>query len=205
MLLCQQHLFYTFCVIKNQLGVTSIFLHKWRHVPCVMTSSIISLVPYRFSISEWDVWGWQPWKRHIFFVFHPTIKNVSCPRLWNSKRIRKCWHTDSNMMWKSYQSCQFNDKNALNSGRIFFQISAVQQARVQATHIWMLCSWYACSNFGLISDVFAWALAHLMKSSVLLALFLTFNMCVFSIECFSSGNPRYTCWSTTSRAWPNHQ
>ena len=43
MLQCQQHLFGVFCITPNIRDDRSqrVFLHKWRHVPCVMTSSII--------------------------------------------------------------------------------------------------------------------------------------------------------------------
>lgn len=41
------------------------------------------------------------------------------------------------------------------TGKFFFARFQLYKGRVQAIHIWMLRSRYACSNVGLTSDVFA--------------------------------------------------
>lgn len=56
MLQCQQHLFHKFCVITKSWRMESTrkyFLHKWHHVPCIMTSSPSSR-PYQFSMWRVD-------------------------------------------------------------------------------------------------------------------------------------------------------
>ena len=56
MLQCQQHLLRVFCVAANIRDNRSqgVFLHKWHHVPCVISSSII---PSISTLNIWKCWG----------------------------------------------------------------------------------------------------------------------------------------------------
>ena len=53
---CQQHRLRAFCVTANIQDDRSrgVFLHKWHHVPCVMTSSII---PSLSTLNICKCWG----------------------------------------------------------------------------------------------------------------------------------------------------